>query len=124
MGPRERKFKSLSQIELDGRSSFCFKLRIRPIGFDNVPLIPRTELRGGIAGSQSNLDIFSDAPSFLKIYDENKQIEKELELNPSESENQRSQGHLTSIGWSENTIPLNPNNQQPQGINGLERQSE
>jgi len=48
IGLGERKFKSLYPVTLEGCSSIYFNGTIRAVGFDNVPLIPKTELRGGI----------------------------------------------------------------------------
>ena len=48
VGSGERKFRSLYPIALQGSDSIYFSGSIRAIGFDSVPLIPKTELRGGI----------------------------------------------------------------------------
>lgn len=75
VGCGERKLKSLHPISIDGLNAIYFKGTVRAVGFENVPLTPKTELRGGIGSarplSQSNYEVFSDTPSFLKIMDEN-----------------------------------------------------
>ena len=57
IGPGELRHRSLypENLKLDSSDSTCFKLRIRPLGFDNISLIAKTIFRGCLP---NNDDVF------------------------------------------------------------------
>ena len=57
VGPGELRHRSLypENLKFDCSDSTCFKLRIRPLGFDNVSLIAKTIFRGCLP---NNNDVF------------------------------------------------------------------